>query len=258
MEMSPDHSSDQPRDRSPDEIEFSMAVLCYRTERDIIPFIENLHHIMSLFSFTWELVLVGNYWSGTSDETPRIVKDLSARLDHVRYIAEPKEGGMGWDMKMGLNACAGNYIGVIDGDGQFPVEAIFSCFAKIKSEDLDFVKTYRVIRSDGWVRNTISIGYNFLFKLLFPEYRGYRDANSKPKIIRRSAYERMTLTSTDWFLDAELVLNALELDLRMYEIPITFESLEVRPSFVKAGAIWEFTMNLFRYRLRMLRRRRSS
>jgi glycosyltransferase involved in cell wall biosynthesis len=235
-----------------------MAVLCYRTERDIIPFIENLHRIMSMFSISWELVLVGNYWPGTSDETPGIVRELSNRLDHVRCIAEPKEGDMGWDMQMGLNACTGRYIGVIDGDGQFPVEAIFSCFAKIKSEDLDFVKTYRVMRSDGWYRNTLSAGYNILFQLLFPKYRAFRDANSKPKIIRRSAYEKMNLTSTDWFLDAELVLNALELNLRMYEIPIKFESLEGRPSFVKLSAVWEFTINLLRYRLRTLRSRRSS
>ena len=258
MEQSPDHSPDPRSDQAAAGIEFSMAVLCYRSERNIVPFVESLHRIMSMFSFHWEIVLVGNYWPGVSDETPEIVKDLSRRLDRVRYIAEPKEGGMGWDMKMGLGACQGRYIGVIDGDGQFPVEAIFSCFAKISSEDLDFVKTYRVMRSDGWYRNTISLGYNLLFRLLFPEFRAYRDVNSKPKIIRRSAYEKMTLTSTDWFLDAELVLNALELDLRIYEIPIRFESLEGRPSFVKLGAVWEFTVNLFRYRLRTLRGRKSS
>ena len=258
MEQSPNHLPDRRRDASPDAMEFSMAVLCYRSERDVIPFVENLHRIMSMFSFNWEIVLVGNYWPGAPDETPRIVEELSSRFDHVRYIAEPKEGGMGWDMKMGLSACEGRYIGVIDGDGQFPVEAIFSCFAKICSEDLDFVKTYRVMRSDGWYRNTISLGYNLLFRLLFPEYRAYRDVNSKPKIMRRSAYEKMTLTATDWFLDAELVLNALELDLRMYEIPIRFESLEGRPSFVKLGAVWEFTVNLFAYRFRTLRGRKRS
>lgn len=33
------------------DIEFSMAVLCYRAEEAVIPFIENLHSILSFFHF---------------------------------------------------------------------------------------------------------------------------------------------------------------------------------------------------------------
>ena len=231
-------------------MEFSIAVLCYRAEEEIIPFVENLHKIMSLFAFNWELILVANYWPDMKDRTPQIAKDLSERLPWVRVVAEPKGGDMGWDMRKGLDACRGRYIGVIDGDGQFPIEAIFSCFAKIKSEDYDFVKTYRVIRSDGIYRNIISSLYNFLFKVLFPEYRGYHDANSKPKIMKREVYEKMMLRSTDWFVDAELMLNALHMNLRIYEIPVHFHSLSNRKSFVKLTAVLEFMKNLLQYRFK--------
>ena len=43
-------------------LEFSMAVLCYRSEKEIIPFIEKLHQIMNLYNFQWEIVLVANYY----------------------------------------------------------------------------------------------------------------------------------------------------------------------------------------------------
>lgn len=240
----------RPLPRHEDEIEFSIAVLCYRAEEEIIPFVEKLHKIMSLFAFNWELILVANYWPQLEDRTPQIAKEFSERLLHVRYLAEPKEGAMGWDMKKGLDACQGRYIGIIDGDGQFPMEAIFSCFAKIKSEDYDMVKTYRVSRGDGLYRNIVSVCYNFLFRLLFPAYRRYHDANSKPKIMKREVYEQMTLNSTDWFIDAELMLNALRMNLRIYEIPVAFQSLSNRKSFVKVGAVLEFMKNLFRYRLK--------
>src|SRR5262245_48421343 len=174
-------------------IEFSMAILCYRAGEDIVQFVENLHRIMSMFRIEWELVLVANYWPGTGDHTPEVCQALAARLPHVRCIAEAKQGAMGWDMRKGLEACRGSYIGVIDGDGQFPVEAIFSCFAKIKSEDFDFIKTYRVARADGMYRNMVSSVYNWLFVLLFPAYRGFYDVNSKPKIMKREAFERMDL-----------------------------------------------------------------
>ena len=232
------------------ELEFSIAVLCYRSGHEIVPFVEDLHKILSLFAFKWEIILVANYWPDVQDDTPRVAAELAERLPYVCTIAEAKQGAMGWDMKKGLDACRGRYIGIIDGDGQFPVEAIFSCFAKIKSGGYDFVKTYRVLRGDGFYRSLISNGYNMLFSLLFPAYRGYHDANAKPKIMTRTAYQKMTLRSTDWFIDAEMVLQALVLKLRIYEIPVHFHSSSRRRSFVRPAAVLEFTKNLFVYRFR--------
>jgi glycosyltransferase involved in cell wall biosynthesis len=239
-------------------VEFSMAILCYRAGESIVPFVENLHRIMSMFRIEWELVLVANYWPGTGDRTPDVCTALAARLPHVRCIAEPKQGAMGWDMRKGLEACRGRYIGVIDGDGQFPVEAIFSCFAKIRSEGYDFIKTYRVKRADGLWRNFISWIYQRIFNLLFPAYRGFHDVNSKPKIMTRAAFERMELLSDDWFIDAEIMLNCLALRLRMYEIPVKFQSLGGRKSFVKPGAVFEFLDHLLRYRFGPRHRRHQS
>lgn len=236
------------QDHGDEAVEFSLAVLCYRAEDDIIPFVTRLHRIMSMLAEPWEIVLVANYWPGTPDRTPAIVKGLAERLDRVRFVAEPKQGGMGWDMKMGLDACRGRYIGIIDGDGQYPMESIAACFAKIKVDDIDLVKTYRVYRSDGLYRNLISKAYNVAFTLLFPAYRGLRDVNSKPKMLKRDAYQRMELQSKDWFLDAELILEALRLRLRIYELPIRFNGLRGRKSFVQFQAISEFVRNLIAYR----------
>ena len=229
-------------------IEFSIAVLCYLAEEEIVPLIENLHKIMSLFRFEWELILVANFWPGSNDRTPDICQKLAEQLSNIRVLAEPKSGGMGWDMRRGLNACRGKYIGVIDGDGQFPVEAIFSCFAKIKSDDFDFVKTYRVHRQDGPYRALISAVYNWLFHILFRDSGKFRDVNSKPKIMRREAYRKMVLQSNDWFIDAEIILNCIDLNLRIYEIPVAFHSLRGRKSFVKPSAVLQFIRDMIAYR----------
>ena len=229
-------------------VEFSIAILCYRAEEGIIPFVENLHKIMSLFRFEWEVILVANFWQGSDDRTPEICRRLAERLPRVRVLAEPKQGAMGWDMRHGLDACKGKYIGVIDGDGQFPVEAVFSCFAKIRSDNFDMVKTYRVQRQDDFSRTFISIVYNWLFHLLFRGSSKLRDVNSKPKIMTREAYKKMVLRSDDWFIDAELILNCINLNLRIYEIPVEFHSLGTRKSFVKPGAIFEFLRHMIDYR----------
>ena len=88
--------------------------------------------------------------------------------------------------------------------------------------------------------------YNGIFSLLF----GFkvRDINSKPKIMRRDKYELLHLESDDWFADAEIVIRARELGLKIGETPVHFTINDNRGSFVKPKAILEFTSNLLRYR----------
>lgn len=225
---------------------FSLVVLCYRSGKDIIPFIERLQRTLSRCNFSWELVLVGNYIEGSDDETPQVVSKLAEGSTNIRTVIRPKQGMMGWDMRMGLDAARGTYIGVIDGDGQFPPESIIACLLKCELEDLDLTKTYRVIRDDGLYRRFISLVYNGIFSLLF----GFkvRDINSKPKIIRRDKYELLQLESDDWFADAEIVIRARELGLKIGETPVHFSINDNRGSFVKPKAIFEFSSNLLRYR----------
>jgi glycosyltransferase involved in cell wall biosynthesis len=228
------------------EPHFSLVVLCYRSGQSIIPFVERLQRTLSRCNFSWELVLVGNYIEGSDDETPQVIKKLAKSSDNIRTVIRPKQGMMGWDMRMGLDAARGTYIGVIDGDGQFPPESIIACLLKCELEDLDLTKTYRVIRDDGIYRRFISTVYNGIFRVLF----GFkvRDINSKPKIIRRDKYELLQLESDDWFADAEIVIRARELGLKIGETPVHFSINDNRGSFVKPKAILEFTSNLLRYR----------
>ena len=191
-------------------------------------------------------MLVGNYIEGSDDETPQVVAKLAESSTNIRTVIRPKQGMMGWDMRMGLDAARGTYIGVIDGDGQFPPESIIACLLKCELEDLDLTKTYRVIRDDGLYRRLISTVYNAIFSVLF----GFkvRDINSKPKIMRRDKYELLQLESDDWFADAEIVIRARELGLKIGETPVHFSINDKRGSFVKPKAIIEFTANLLRYR----------
>ncbi len=226
--------------------DFSLVVLCYRSGKSIIPFVERLCQALSFCNLTWELVLVGNYVEGTDDETPEVVNELARSRPNIRTVVRPKVGMMGWDMRMGLDAARGEHIGVIDGDGQFPPESVIACLLKAKLQNLDLVKTYRVRRDDGIYRRIVSIGYNLLFRLLF----GLRihDVNSKPKIIRRSKYELLKLESNDWFADAEIMIRAQQNGLTIGEVPVHFVSNDTRASFVRPASIIEFTSNLFKYR----------
>jgi dolichol-phosphate mannosyltransferase len=120
-------------------IQFSLVVLCYRSEERVIPVVEKLHRMLSYYEFRYEIILVGNYFEGNSDRTPQVVEAISQRLPNIRTVVMPKQGMMGWDMRRGMEAAKGEVIGVIDGDGQFPLETIFYCLARLEADGLDLV-----------------------------------------------------------------------------------------------------------------------
>ena len=227
----------------------SVVVLCYRSGDSAEDFVERLKAELSAADIDFELVLVGNYVEGTRDPTPEVVTRLSEGDHRIRCSAIPKQGWLGWDVRCGLDLTTGDVVGFIDGDGQVPVSEISRLYRLIASGRFDLVKTYRVTRGDGTTRRILSTIFNVMFHVLFPGSTA-RDINSKPKLMTRSTYEAMTLSSDDWFIDAEIMLYARRLGLRIGELASDFRGLSGRRSFVGPRAVIEFLHNLARYRWR--------
>lgn len=225
--------------------EISAIVLCYRAEEGIVRVLEPLWEDLRSRGETFELVLVANYDQEESDRTPDIVRRFAEGRSGVTVVARRKEGAMGWDMRSGLAAALGKYLVVIDGDEQNPVEDVTRAYVELKRSGADVLKGRRIARFDGYYRHFVSVVYNVVFKMLF-RTRGLWDINGKPKALTRSAYERMNLTSDDWFVDAEIILEAKRIGLQVVEIPVVFRQNEGRSSFVRASAIWEFLRNMTR------------
>ena len=227
--------------------EVSAIVLCYRAGESITAVIEPLYDLLERSGVTHELVLVANYWPHERDETPQIVRRFAATHDEVTVIDKVKEGGMGWDMRNGLAAARGDYLIVIDGDAQNPVEDVFRMYELQRQTGADIGKGRRENRADGLYRRLISWAFNVLFRLLF-RTRGLWDINGKPKGLTREAYGRMHLESNDWFVDAEIVLAAQRAGMNIAELPVVFLENKERSSFVRISSIWQFVVHMVRYR----------
>jgi glycosyltransferase involved in cell wall biosynthesis len=237
--------------------ELSVVVLCYRSGGAARSFAARIAKtLLDAGIEDYQIVLVGNYVTGSGDTTPDVVRELAAADPHIVCSAVPKQGMMGWDLRSGLALATGEYLAVIDGDGQVLVEDVVRVYRLLREEGLDLAKTYRRYRGDGLKRKLFSLVFNGLFHLLFPGLR-VRDVNAKPKVLTRSAYERMTLRSNDWFIDAEIVIQARRLGLRIGEMETDFLGLTGRRSFIRLAAVFEFLRNLVRYRIEELRRRKT-
>jgi glycosyltransferase involved in cell wall biosynthesis len=235
--------------------ELSVVVLCYRSGGTARSFTARISKaLVDAGIDNYQLVLVGNYVTGSGDTTPDVVRELAAGDPRIVCSAVAKQGMMGWDLRSGLALATGEYLAVIDGDGQVLVEDLVRIYRLLREQGLDLAKTYRRQRGDGLKRKLLSLVFNGLFHVLFPGLP-VRDINAKPKILTRAAFERMTLQSTDWFIDAEILIQARRLGLRIGETETEFLGLTGRRSFIKLAAIFEFLPNLLRYRILEFRRR---
>jgi glycosyltransferase involved in cell wall biosynthesis len=235
--------------------ELSVVVLCYRSGGGARSFAERLGAVLVDAGIpNYQLVLVGNFIAGSGDTTPDVVRELAAEDTRIVCSAVPKEGMMGWDMRSGLALATGACLAIIDGDDQVPVGDLVRIYRLLFEQRLDLAMTYRRSRGDGIKRKLLSLIFNGIFHILFPGL-AVRDVNSKPKILTRAAYEQLTLISDDWFIDAEILLQARRLGFRIGEIETEFLGLLGRRSFVKTAAVIEFVYNLLRYRIREFGRR---
>jgi glycosyltransferase involved in cell wall biosynthesis len=228
--------------------ELSVVILCYGAGERVYGFVDRVTRLLDRFIPSWEMILVGNYIDGRRDRTSDIVEEVASKRENIHAVVMPKKGMMGWDARSGLERARGRYVCLIDGDEQMPYRDIVRVYRKIKKDDLDIVKTYRAVRHDGFKRVVISLVYNFLFMLLFPGIAA-RDINSKPKIFRKEIYGKMDLRSDDWFLDAEIMIKARKLKLKVGMVPSKFYKCDYRGSFVKMVTILEFLRNMARARL---------
>jgi hypothetical protein len=154
---------------------------------------------------------------------------------------------MGWDLRSGLNAARGSILVYLDGDGQVSTHDAIAVYRRMKESGADVVKGRRV-REDGSVRTLTSLAYNLVFRLLFRTGPLW-DVNGQPKGLTRAAYERLDLQTDDWFTDAEIVLKARTARMEIVELPVRFVPRRTRGSLVGPGTVWEFLVNMVRWRL---------
>jgi glycosyltransferase involved in cell wall biosynthesis len=232
-----------------------VVVLCYRAGERTRQVAASVTAALTSHGIaSYQLVLVGNYVAGADDVTPAIVRDLAAHDERIVCSAAAKRGMMGWDMRSGLALADGEVLAVTDGDEQVAAGDVVRAYLALRRGGYDLVKAARVRRADGLARRLISLVFNALFHLLFPGSR-VRDVNAKPKVMTRAAYERLELTADDWFIDAEVMIQARRLGLRTGEIETDFLALAGRRSFIDLRTLAEFLVNLARYRWRETARR---
>lgn len=223
----------------------SLVIPFYNEEKNIERVVSELITRFEKTSIDYELILVNN---GSIDKSPQILEDLAKKKpDRIKVVHVPVNQGYGWGIINGLKLPSHEFIGYMCGDGQIKPEDVIRVFDGTKDGNYDLVKVKRTIRKDGIIRQVLSRAYNFLFLVLFNVKT--LDVNGSPKIVKRELLARISPAAKDWFIDAEIMIKAKYLKLKVRELPVEFLHREKGRSHVEFTTIFEFARNMFNYKL---------
>jgi glycosyltransferase involved in cell wall biosynthesis len=229
----------------PESPRISLVIPCYNEASSIRSTATRIIDAFHGQRIQIELVLVDN---GSTDKTGAIIDELVAEGLPVVKETVAVNRGYGHGILSGLKRCTGKYAGFLCADSQVDAADVARVAEiAINSETAKLVKVRRRFRMDGMHRKVISILYNVMANVVFGGLHSI-DINGNPKILPREYLQRMELRSEDWFLDPEVMIKAKRLGLPVYEFNVLGQMRAEGLSHVRSSTMWEFFLNLMRYR----------
>jgi len=225
--------------------EISLVMPCYNEEAIVAQTIRRTLHAFQVPGYRLELVAVDN---GSHDRTGEIIKEFEAAGAGVTYVRVEKNQGYGFGILSGIPHCTAPWIGFIPADSQVDAEDTVRLYEEaLACEEAVVVKARRRFRMDGFTRKVVSVTYNMLFRTLWPRIASF-DINGLPKLMPREVVRRMQLSSSDWFLDPEIMIKSHYLGVRCIEYNVFARMRSRGLSHVSAATCVNFFSGLIRYR----------
>jgi glycosyltransferase involved in cell wall biosynthesis len=231
--------------RRADSAGLSLVMPCYNEQDSVGYTIPKLIAAFRAAGHCLELVVVDN---GSRDRTGDLIGQLAAREPWIVTHRVEVNEGYGRGILAGISRCTAPWVGMIAADGQVDAEDVVRLFeaARVTNGEV-LAKVRRRFRMDGVRRKVVSVVYNLLVRLLWPGLASL-DINGTPKILRRDYLLAMDLQSKGWLLDAELMIKAYDLGLRVIELNVFARMRGAGVSHVRPSTCWEFLRSLLRFR----------
>lgn len=141
-------------------MEISAIVPSYNEEKNVPLIYKRLTDTLSQISDKYEIIFVNDC---SKDSTLSVIKQISEKDSHVKYISFSRNFGHQIAVSAGLDMCKGNAVVIIDGDLQDPPELILEMYKKYQ-EGYKVVYAKRKTREgETWFKKaTAKLFYRFL------------------------------------------------------------------------------------------------
>jgi glycosyltransferase involved in cell wall biosynthesis len=151
----------------------------------------------------------------STDNTGAILDKLAKKIKELKVIHHPVNLGYGGTIKDLYYAGKSEWLFTCPGDNQIPPAQLIK-LAK-HSHEADIILGRRINRQDPPARLRQSKIYNFILNIFFGI--DIHDVNTV-RFMKQNVMDKIKLTSKSAFVDAEMIVRAKNLNLKIIEIPI--------------------------------------
>ena len=189
----------------------------------------------------FEVIVIND---GSRDATPFILDELARVYPQVRVVHHQGNRGYGGALRSGFASATKEWIFYTDGDAQYdPWE--MSVLWERRGPGVDMVNGYKISRSDPFHRIVIGRVYHNAVKLLFG--LRVRDVDCDFRLLRRSIFDRVTLTKNSGVICLEMMKKITDAGFRVAEVPVHhFHRAYGKSQFFNFGRIFRTGMDVMR------------
>lgn len=133
----------------------SVLLPAYNEAENLAELVPEIAKVLDAAGISHEIVVVDD---GSTDGTRKVMDDL--RSDTVRSIRLRRNSGKSAALAIGVEQITGEYLALMDADGQDDPEELPRLMAHLDEEGLDLITGRRSVRNDRFVKRTTSKLYN--------------------------------------------------------------------------------------------------
>lgn len=218
-------------------MKMSIVVPCYNEQENIPLILNRFSEVITRDDV--EVVLVDN---GSTDDSPRILKELLPRYAFAKTTRVENNQGYGYGIIQGLKNCSGEFIGWTHADMQTDPADLMKALQIIEENDDDkklYVKGNRKGRRafDQFFTSGMS-----LFETIYLGVKLY-DVNAQPNVFSREFFLNWKNPPKDFALDLYALYMAQKSGLRIERFDVMFPERVHGKSHWNNGSLkakWKF------------------
>jgi glycosyltransferase involved in cell wall biosynthesis len=154
---------------------------------------------------------------GSPDHTGELLDEMARGFPWLRVVHHETNRGYGGALCTGFRTASKDLVFYTDGDAQYDPRELVRLYEAFGPE-VDFVNGYKIGRSDPLHRIVIGRVYHWFVKLCFG--LRLRDVDCDFRLMRRSVFEKVSLTRSSGVICVELMKKVQDHGFRLAEVGV--------------------------------------
>jgi glycosyltransferase involved in cell wall biosynthesis len=198
----------------------SVIIPAYNEYENILATLENVTTALAPLSLPYEILVIDD---GSRDNTADLVASSLSRFSNVQLLKNERNMGFGWSYRRGVEAASLAHAVMVHGDNAWGAATLGDLFARVGDADIIIGYTRDMWHSRPLMRTLISKMFTFIVNVITGRRLKYYNGL---QIHRAGVLKSLTIQSTGYGFQAEVLVRALRLTKTFIEVPMDLTERE--------------------------------